>query len=316
MVIKPVPAPPVPRANEVPDVLVAAVTHNSIDVVTEFLASLPAALEGAGTATVVIVDNASTDGTPELVRRLAPWAVVIDAGGNLGYGAGINLALATTECRRGVYVLNPDATPSPGSVDLLARAVESNPRTGIAVPRIVDRQGRLKFSLRREPTIARALGESVLGGRRAARFPALGELVSDPRCYVDGATADWATGAAMFLAPRTIAAVGPWAEDYFLYSEETDYSLRARDAALGLRLVPAAEVVHRGGEMSGSPWLWSLVAVNRTRLYRKRHRGVRSALYWLAVLLNEGLRALLGRPTHREAFRALIRGVRPPTAQS
>lgn len=302
-----------PRPGAAPDILVAVVTYNSTAVIEEFLQALPAALEGAGTATVVVVDNASEDGTADLVRQLAPWVTVIDAGGNLGYGAGINRALAHTRPRRGVYVLNPDAVPSAGSIDLLARAVERDVAVvGIAVPRILDSDGALKFSLRREPTIARALGEAVLGGNRAARCSALGEMIRDPDYYVDGAAADWATGAAMFLAPATVAAVGPWAEDYFLYSEETDYALRARDVGLGLRLVDGAEVVHPGGDMATSPWLWSLVAVNRTRLYRTRHRRLKSAVYWSVVVLNEGVRAALGRPTHREAFRALLRGMRPP----
>ncbi|WP_324649590.1 glycosyltransferase family 2 protein [Georgenia sp. H159] len=303
-------APLRPAPGERPDVLIAVVTYNSAGLIERFLRALPAALTGAGTATVVVVDNDSADGTPDLVRTLAPWVDVVEPGANRGYGAGINVALRHTRARRGVYVLNPDAVPSPGSVARLAQAVEDHPDVGIAVPRIVDRAGRLKFSLRREPTIRRALGEAVLGGHRAARFTAWGDMIRDAEYYADGARADWATGAAMFLAPRTLDAVGQWEEDYFLYSEETDYALRARDVGLHVRLVGDADVVHPGGDMSVSPWLWSLVAVNRTRLYRRRHGAVAGSVYWLIVLLNEGSRSLLGRPTHRAAVRALIRGAR------
>ncbi|WP_413454318.1 glycosyltransferase family 2 protein [Georgenia phoenicis] len=310
--MSPVAGPPAPRPGDEPDVLVAVVTYNSASVVDSFLRALPDALEGAGTAMVVVVDNASQDGTVGLVRALAPWATVLEPGRNLGYGAGINLALRAARPRRGAYVLNPDAVPSPGSVARLIHAIERADDVGIAVPRIVDGQGRLKYSLRREPTIRRALGEAVLGGHRAARYPAWGDMIRDPAHYVDGATADWATGAAMFLAPRTLDAVGSWTEDFFLYSEETDYALRARDEGLHLRYVASADVVHPGGDMSVSPWLWSLVALNRTRLYRRRHGGIAGAVFWLVVLLNEASRALLGRPTHREAARALLRGqVRP-----
>lgn len=305
-------APPLlPGPGEDPDVLVAVVTYNSAEIIEGFLRALPAALAAAGTASVVVVDNDSGDGTVDRVRELAPWVTVVEAGANLGYGAGVNRALAVARSRRGAYVLNPDAVPSPGSVDRLARAVESDPGVGIAVPRILDAHGRLKYSLRREPTIRRALGEAVLGGHRAARFPSWGDMIRDPAHYVDGATADWATGAAMFLAPRTLEAVGPWEEDFFLYSEETDYALRARDAGLGLRYVAGAEVVHPGGDMQVSPWLWSLVALNRTRLYRSRHGAVLGAMFWLVVLVNEGSRAALGRRTHRAAVRALLRGHAP-----
>ncbi|MGI5950231.1 MAG: glycosyltransferase [Brooklawnia sp.] len=306
------PAELVSATTTVADVIVAAVTYNSIDHIEEFLAALGPALAGAGTCQVVCVDNASADGTPDLIREQAPWVVLLEPGANLGYAAGINLALRGRRARRGVYVLNPDAVPSPGSVRLLADAVAQHPSVGLAVPRVVNHAGELKFSLRREPTIVRALGEAVLGGHRAARFPALGDMIRDPGHYVDGATADWATGAAIFISAQAGSLVGQWDESFFLYSEETDYALRVRDAGLTLRYVRDAVVAHPGGEMSRSPWLWSLVTVNRVRLYRKRHGVLPGAVYWVVVFFNEALRAALGRPTHRAAVKALLFGPKPP----
>lgn len=309
--------PPVPRPAAVDDgapeadVVLVTVTYNSAAIVERFLRALPEALDGVGSAQVVVVDNDSADGTVERVVDLAPWAVAVKAGANLGYGAGLNLGIGHVTARRGVLVLNPDAVLRPGAVRRLLDAVEADHAVGIAVPRIVDATGRLKFSLRREPTIARAIGEAVLGGHRAARFPLLGDMIRDPAYYVDGATADWATGAAMLLSRRVLDAVGPWSEEFFLYSEETDYALRARDAGYRIGYVYDAVAAHPGGDMSKSPWLWSLVAVNRTKLYRKRHGPLPSALYWCVVVLNEAARAAIGRPTHRAAVRALLRD-RPP----
>ncbi|RIQ25258.1 glycosyltransferase family 2 protein [Jiangella rhizosphaerae] len=305
---------PVPRPAAVQDgapeadVVLVTVTYNSAAIVERFLRALPDALDGIGSAQVVVVDNDSADGTVERVVELAPWAVAVKAGANLGYGAGLNLGIGHVRARRGVLVLNPDAVLEPGAVRRLLDAVEADHAVGIAVPRIVDATGKLKFSLRREPTILRAIGEALLGGHRAARFPLLGDMIRDPSYYVDGATADWATGAAMFLSRRVLDAVGPWSEEFFLYSEETDYALRARDAGYRIGYVWDAVAAHPGGAMSKSPWLWSLVAVNRTKLYRKRHGAVRSAVYWGVVVFNEGVRALLGRPTHRAAVKALLCG--------
>lgn len=295
-----------------PEVLVVTVTYNSAGLIAEFLDALGPALEGAGSCQVVCVDNASSDGTGDLIRTIAPWVTLLEPGANLGYAAGLNLAMRGCQPRRGAYVLNPDAVPSPGSVHVLAEAVANNPSIGLAVPRVLDGKGRLKFSLRREPTILRALGEASLGGHRAAKIPALGDMIRDPAHYVDGATADWATGAALFISTEAMRRVGQWDESFFLYSEEIDYALRVRDAGLTLRYVWGATVVHPGGEMSRSPWLWSLVAVNRTRLYRKRHGALGSAAYWAIVFLNEATRASLGRPTHRAAVKALIVGPEPP----
>lgn len=290
------------------DVVIVAVTYNSAPIIADFLQALPSALDGIESARTVIVDNASHDGTVEIVRRVAPAAVVIESGANIGYAAAINLAIREHVGRRGVYVLNPDAIPSPGSVRALADAADGDATVGMAVPRIVDADGRLKFSLRREPTLGRALGEALLGGRRAARFGPLGDLVRDVTYYQDGATADWATGAAMYVRQDVLAVVGPFDERFFLYSEETDYALRMRDVGLALRYVPSAMVRHPGGDMSRSPWLWSLVAVNRTRLYRKRKGPVAGAVYWLVVVVNEAIRATFGRRTHRAALKALLVG--------
>lgn len=313
--------PPVPQPAAVDDgapeadVLLVTVTYNSAAIVERFLRALPDALDGIGSAQVVVVDNDSGDGTVERVVELAPWAVAVKAGANLGYGAGLNLGMTHVTARRGVLVLNPDAVLEPGAVRRLLDAVSADDGVGIAVPRIVDATGTLKFSLRREPTIPRAIGEAVLGGHRAARFPLLGDMIRDPAHYVDGATADWATGAAMFISRGVLDAVGLWSEEFFLYSEETDYALRARDAGYRIGYVWDAVAAHPGGDMEQSPWLWSLVAVNRTKLYRKRHGRVSSGLYWSVVVFNEAVRAAMGRSTNRAALRALLRGRAPrPTA--
>lgn len=288
------------------DVVVVCVTYNSARVIGDLLAALPLALDAVPRCRVVLTDNASTDGTTDMVRHLAPWVEVLPAGYNAGYAGGINLALRRHPPRRAVYVLNPDTVPSPGSVATLLRAVEENPSVGVAIPRILGHDDRLQLSLRREPTICRALGEAVLGGRRAARFPLLGETVADASRYRDGAGADWATGAALLISRSAIDAAGEWDERFFLYSEETDYCLRLRDAGFELRLVESAEVVHRGGDQTTSAPLWALATVNRTRLYRKRHGRARSTVYWAAVLVNEAARAAAGRPLHRTAVKALL----------
>lgn len=305
---------PVGLATDHAELLIVTVTYNSRAVIAPFLSSLRDALEGSPGARVIVVDNASSDGTPAVVEQVAPWARLIRAGGNVGYAAGINIALRDTSPTLGAYILNPDTIPAPGSVSTLLRATRQDPGIGIVVPRMVDADGSLFRSLRREPTILRALGESLLGGPRASRYERLGEIVGDPATYAAPTTADWATGAAMFLTRRTLDEVGPWDERFFLYSEETDYALRARDLGLTLRYLPAAEVRHMGGELATSDALWSLMTVNRVRLYRKRHGRAASAAFWCAVTVGELGRAVAGRQRSRAALRALLSGgrVAPP----
>ena len=102
-------------------------------------------------------------------------------------------------------------------------------------------------------------------------------------------------------------ALDGWDESFFLYSEETEFALRARDRGFLTALVADAEAVHIGGESRVSPALWSLLTVNRVRLYGMRHSRPATALFWSAVFLREASRAALGHPRSRRAVAALVR---------
>jgi GT2 family glycosyltransferase len=147
----------------------------------------------------------------------------------------------------------------------------------------------------------------VLGGSRAGRFPALGEIICDPSTYQRSVRADWASGCVMMISRACLNRVGPWDERYFLYSEETDFALRARDAGFVLRLAPNAAAAHVGGASHHSPHLWSMLTVNRVRLFARRHGPAHTVAFWGVVTISEALRALFGAPVHRAALRALLR---------
>jgi GT2 family glycosyltransferase len=118
----------------------------------------------------------------------------------------------------------------------------------------------------------------------------------------------------MLVPLEVTRAVGPWDETYFLYSEETDFALRAADAGYALRFTPESEVVHFEGESHESAALFSLLTRNRVKLYRSRHGVVSTAVFWLGVFVGEALR--IARPTRRAAAAALLgrtRGMAGPT---
>ncbi|QMU71512.1 glycosyltransferase [Streptacidiphilus sp. P02-A3a] len=294
-------------------VAVVAVTWNSADVLPGFLGSLAEGMAGLDWR-LVVADNDSADDTVALLRRLAPEAVLVQTGRNAGYAAGINAALGAAD-RDGGYraalICNPDIRLRPGCAATLVAALDTalpdGARVGISVPLLHEADGVLVHTLRREPAVGRALGEAVIGNRRAGRFPHLGELVTDPGAYTRETRADWATGALMALSRDCLDHCGPWDESFFLYSEETDYCLRARDLGYATRLQPDASAVHLGGDSKVSPRLWTLLVVNRVRLYRRRHGAAATALFRAAVLLRETSRAVLGRAPNRAAAAALLR---------
>ncbi len=279
------------------DLAVVIVTYNSAHVIGDLLGSLPAALGGRG-ADVVVVDNGSTDGTADVVERLGGCRVLRST--NVGYAAGLNLGVRAASAAAAILVLNPDVRLDPGAVPPLLDAL-ALARTGIVAPQVRNPDGSLYHSLRREPTLARALGLT------RTRLPVFSEYVGDDQDYERPGVVDWALGAALLMTRECYEAMGGWDESYFLYSEETDFSLRARDLGYLTRYEPAARVVHIGGQSGQNEKTHAMQIINRVRLYRRRHGPVAAWIYlWLTVASELTWAVRAGRRS-RFAVAALLR---------
>ncbi len=299
-------SPSVPQ-DALPRVAAVIVTYNSADVLGDCLSSLTDL--GVDLVSVVVVDNASGDKTLDIAADATQLPLrIVEMGRNAGYAAAVNAGTAAVDLTTvdSVLVLNPDCRLTPGSLAILARAL-GHPGRGIAVPLLVNPDGSLQPSLRRAPTVTRALVEALVPGELAGRLGPLGELVTDPRAYGRPGVTAWATGAAMLISATALAKIGPWDESYLLYSEETEYSLRAADLGWVTWFEPAAVFEHIGGESATNPMLASLLTVNRVTLFRRRHGRLRAAAFYAAVVAGEGIRTLLGRRTARASFVALLR---------
>ena len=295
-----------------PSVSLVVVTYRSHGLLPDLFQSLPSALAGVPDYEIVIVDNASGDDTPAAARKLAPSAKVIVRDTNGGYAAGVNAGIRASHATDAVLILNPDIRLRPGCVAALLGRLRQ-PGIGIAVPRILGEDGRTQHSLHRSPSVLRAWGEAILGGNLAGRIPILGETIVDEMAYSHPTSAAWASGAAMMISTQCSRAVGEWNEAFFLYSEETEYCLRAGDAGFKIQLEPHAEVIHIGGEMTSSPRLWAMQAWNRVRLYRSRHGRAASAAFHAGVVVNEALRAALGSKIHPAGLASVLSAsARPP----
>jgi GT2 family glycosyltransferase/glycosyltransferase involved in cell wall biosynthesis len=300
------------RSGLPPSVSLVIVAYRSARLLPDLFASLPLALAGIPNHEIVVVDNASDDETLATVRRLAPGAKVVVRETNGGYAAGVNAGILASNARDALLILNSDIRLRPGCVAALLETLR-HPGVGIAVPRILGEDGRTQHSLHRTPSILRAWGEAVLGGNRAGRMPMLGETIVDEVAYSLPTNAAWASGAAMMISTQCARAVGDWNEPFFLYSEETEYCLRAGDAGFKVQLEPNAEVIHIGGEMTSSPRLWAMQAWNRVRLFRSRHGRVASVVFQAGVAVNEALRAARGSKTHRAGLASVLSASsRPP----
>lgn len=295
-------------------IAVVIVTFNSADVLVPCLRSLALQRDVQLTA-VVVADNDSKDGCVAIAKAATDVPVrTVQLGHNAGYAAAINAGVATLDLRKldALLVLNPDCRLRPDTLHQLAGALRE-PGRGIVVPRLLNPGGSLQPSLRRKPSIGRALVEAFIGGERAGRIGSLGELIMDPNKYVHPGRATWATGAAMLLSVDAIRDLGPWDESFLLYSEETEYCLRAAERGWTLWYEPAAVMEHMGGDSATNPTLYALMVANKVRLFRRRRSAPAGLGYYLAVILGEAIRAASGRRTSRAAVAALLKPSRRRT---
>ena len=263
---------------------VGILTYNSERMLPDLLASLPAGLSGVDEWHLVIADGASADGTLAVAGRLAPAAAIVRLGANRGFAAAANaVALRPVHGRRADPQPDRAAEPRLRPADA-GRA--GRPGAGIAVPRLLRGTGGYP-SLRRRPTLLRACAEALLGGTLARRLGTLSEVIAAPADYTSQTRADWAAGAVTMMSRDCLKQAGDWDETFFLYSEETEFELRAADAGFCVTFADV-NVTHLGGEARIRPDLYALQCANKVRLYGMRHgQAARRAL-------------LGGRPARRD----------------
>ncbi|MGH3487550.1 MAG: glycosyltransferase [Actinopolymorphaceae bacterium] len=256
----------------------------------------------------LVVDNDSTDDSVAVAAAALGPEGVLKLRGNAGYAAALNAGAAEAFDADAILVLNADTELSPTAVRELA-AVAASVGVGIAVPAMTGPEGSVEHTLRRSPTAWRAWIRALTGRSLCARWPWLDEALTSDTDYAAPTRAAWATGAAMYVIRACWDTVGGFDESWFLYSEETDFALRAASAGYALRLAPGAAVRHVGGPGRVEPDLWTLLVINRV-IHHQRYAGplAGTAMYG-AMLANEILRSPF-TPAHRRAALELIRGPR------
>jgi N-acetylglucosaminyl-diphospho-decaprenol L-rhamnosyltransferase len=223
------------------------ITHNSRAAVGKTLPALIGQLRSGDE--LIVVDNASSDGTPDVVKELAPDAAVVETGGNLGFGAACNRG-AQAASGELLCFLNPDAAPDEGFRDAIERPLADG-RGWAAWQGLVTAYGGRQINTRggvvHYTGIAWAGGAGQpLDGDRAKPLPEPG----------------FVSGACLGIDRSTFLDHGGFAEDFFLYHEDVDLSLRLRLAGAKLGVEPEARVDHEY-EFAKGPAKWRYLERNR-----------------------------------------------------
>lgn len=272
------------------DVAVLIVTFNSECEVPGLIDSLRQEARDQSIR-VVVADNSQTPLTMQALSNHQD-VVAFSTGANLGYAGAINAARKRAGVAGNYLILNPDLRVKRGAVAALRKRMEST-GAGVVVPQLLDEDGSTYRSLRREPTLFRALGDALMGSRLRKRPGWLSEMDHDAGSYRRPHRVDWATGAALLIRSDVAEAVGDWDERFFLYSEETDYMRRVRSMGFAVWYEPLAVMVHSRGGSGSSPGLEALMGANRIRYVQKFHRTGYARAFRAAVVFSALLRVPL-----------------------
>lgn len=203
-----------------------------------------------GPAEAVVVDNASRDGSAEMVRAGFPEVRLLARTDNPGYGAASNQGIAA--CRAPyVLLLNSDTRLRPGTLAALGWELDRHPRAAIVGPRLVNPDGSRQPSCFPFLTPFNVLAMNTYLNRLVRHAPGLRRRFRPVYSLIPAGAVPWVKGAALAIRREAFAAVGGFDESYFLYAEEMDLCWRLARAGWEIRFTPEAEVVHEEGASTG-----------------------------------------------------------------
>ncbi len=270
--------------------------------------------EAPGICETIVVDNASTDGSADMLHHEFPWVILVENEQNLGFGNATNQAVRLAHGEF-FLLLNPDAILCPGTLSSLLSFLEDHPMVGAIGPRILNPDGSLQVSCSPKPTltreawrlfwldglcsysrypqqrldacIARAtpfpvdvlLGACILIRRQAAEQVSVRDPVIPNRSAFDDATP-----VNMSEFGKTNL-VGLFDEQFFVYSEEVDLCLRIQKVGWQIIWLPTVDVIHYGGQSTRQAATQMFLELYKGKVkYFRKHRGARSAQIYKAIL--------------------------------
>jgi N-acetylglucosaminyl-diphospho-decaprenol L-rhamnosyltransferase len=288
------------------DVSVVVVAYNS-------LPWLERALESVRGEETIVVDNGSTDGSAELVRKRFTEVRLIEQE-NRGMGGGNNTGMRVANGRY-FLLLNSDAWIVGDGLRRLIEFADAHPDAAVVGPRLLNPDGTLQRSVRGFPTPWRLATEYLFLRKLAPRSRLLNSFYAGGFGHDEVREADWLYGACLLVRRDATDSVGLFDEDFFLFSEEVDWCYRFRQAGWKVLFFPRAEVVHVGGASHGGR-MYTENLRGHLRFFAKHH-GLRQAervRRLLAVSLR--LRGLVFRGERGRQYREAARWISSGPARS
>jgi GT2 family glycosyltransferase len=225
-----------------PTISVVIPTHDTRELTLRCLASLDRG--GAAPVEVIVVDDASSDGTAEAVRDRENRVVVVETDGNIGFSRAVNLGAERTTGDL-LLVLNSDTEIGEGAFDALARSFSDDRTLGIGGAELIDTDGAPQWRAGKWPTAGWLFAQASGLGPILSRIPGRG--IINTRGAVETGAVDWVTGAAMAIRREVWESRGPFDTGYRFYCQDLDLCFEARRAGWSVAVIPGFSVVHHHG---------------------------------------------------------------------
>jgi GT2 family glycosyltransferase len=224
---------------------VTVCSWNTSNDLRECLSSLESA-QGEARFEVIVVDNNSEDGSPDMVEQSFPWVRLFRMSTNLGFTGGHNFAIEQRNAPH-VFLLNSDATVHPGAIRGLLDFIAENPKAGIIGPKVLNPDGTLQLSCRRFPNPVAALFRNTFVGRLFPKNRFTREYLMLDWKHDGPREVDWVSGCAFLARAEVINEVGVLDPEYFMFCEDVDWCFRTWKAGYKVMYVPQAVVTHAIG---------------------------------------------------------------------
>jgi GT2 family glycosyltransferase len=300
------------------DLSIITVSWNVRDLLRDCINSVDAG-RGNLNLEMIVVDSASNDGSPEMVRQEFPWVNLITSQENLGFPRGNNAGIRQARGRY-ILLLNPDTVIIEDALPVMVHYLEQHLDVGGLGAQLLNRDGSIQSSRRRFPSFLTALFESTwlenIAPTSITRSYYALDLPDD-----ETADVDWVTGACLMVPKRVIEHVGSLDEGYFMYSEELDWCRRIKDAGWRIVYFPQAKITHHIGKSSEQAVTDRHINFQQAKLryFRKYYGRIPASSLRIFLLTNyvwqiglEALKGLLGhkRPMRRQRIRSYWQVIR------
>lgn len=275
------------------DLTIIIVSWNVRDLLARCLRSVEAEIgrmQGPPRVETIVFDNASGDGTAEMVRRRFPWVHLMEHGANIGFARANNLAQQESRSRYYLY-LNPDTELSGGSIVGMLRFLEENDTVAAVGPALLNPDGTLQNSSYPAPTLGREFWRLIHLDRirKLSQYPLEDWRDSGPR------EVDVIQGACLMVRREAIQQIGSFDESFYIYTEEVDLCQRLRQSGWKVYWLPSLSVIHYGGQSTrqASRQMFLYLYHSKILFFRKHYGRRRVAAYKGILFLASLIRILM-----------------------